>query len=80
LQIEVALRVELDPTVKRRTLQGDEFFEQAIHGASSALSGYRGNEDVGAILKDRLVWQPDPAMPPVTIELDPFFDDVTGEG
>src|SRR6266550_388499 len=41
LEVEVALRVQLNPAVKRRTLQGDEFFEQAIHGTSFVLSGHR---------------------------------------
>ena len=31
LQVEVAVRIELDPTVEGRPLQGDEFFEQPIH-------------------------------------------------
>jgi len=30
LEVGVALRVQLNPAVKRRTLQGDEFFEQAL--------------------------------------------------
>src|SRR6267378_5783037 len=41
LEVEVALRVQLNPAVKRRTLQGDEFLEQAIHGTSFVLSGHR---------------------------------------
>src|SRR3989442_8587166 len=41
LDVEVALRVQLNPAVKRRTLQGDELFEQAIHRTSSVLSGHR---------------------------------------
>src|SRR5713101_572522 len=45
LEVEVALRVQLDPSVKGRTLQGDEFFEQAIHGTSSVLCGYRAGSD-----------------------------------
>ncbi len=40
---------------------------------------WRLNEDVGAILTDRLVWQPDPEVPPLAIDLAEFFRDATGE-
>jgi len=40
-EVDVALRVQLDPAVKRRTLQVDESFEQAIHGTSFVLSRHR---------------------------------------
>src|SRR5687767_15939671 len=40
IKVDVALRVQRDPAVKRRTLQGHELFEQGIHRASSFESGH----------------------------------------
>jgi hypothetical protein len=40
---------------------------------------WRANEDVGTVLTDRLLWQPDTAMPPLTTDLTAYFGDVTGE-
>jgi Uma2 family endonuclease len=41
---------------------------------------WRAGEDVGTVLTERLVWQPDPAVPPLTIDLVEYFRDVTDEG
>jgi Uma2 family endonuclease len=41
---------------------------------------WRSSEDVGTVLTDRLVWRPDPAIAPLTIDLGAYFRDVTDEG
>ena len=41
---------------------------------------WRATEDVGAVLTERLVWQPEPAIAPFTIDLSEYFRDVTDEG
>jgi Uma2 family endonuclease len=40
---------------------------------------WRAGEDVGAVLTDRLAWQPDPGIAALTIDLDEYFGDVIGE-
>jgi hypothetical protein len=39
----------------------------------------RRHEDIGTVLTDRLAWQPDSAMPALTIDVAASFADVTGE-
>jgi Uma2 family endonuclease len=43
------------------------------------IERWRPGEDVGAVLTDRLLWQPDVAVPPLTLDLGQYFRDVTGE-
>src|SRR5260370_3346780 len=45
LEVEVTPRVQPNLAVKGRTLQGDEFVEQTIHGTSSVLSGHRAGRN-----------------------------------
>src|SRR5438552_1065260 len=59
LEVEVTLRVKPDPAVKGRTLQGDEFVERTIHGASSVLSSRRETDNRAKNGK----WAPN--LPPV---------------
>jgi Uma2 family endonuclease len=40
---------------------------------------WRAGEEVGAVLTDRLVWQPEPGIAPLTLDLDEYFGDVIGE-
>lgn len=66
---------------KRRLYQRQGLPEYWIVDVDArVVERWRGIHDVGTVLTDRLVWQPDSATPPLTIELDAFFDDVTGEG
>jgi Uma2 family endonuclease len=41
---------------------------------------WRTKKDVGTVFTDRLVWQPDPTMAPLTIDLAEYFREVTDEG
>jgi Uma2 family endonuclease len=40
---------------------------------------WRAGEDVGAVLTEHVVWQPNADVAPLTVDLDEYFQDVTGE-
>ncbi len=44
------------------------------------VESWRATEDVGTVLTNKLAWQPDPVVPPLEIELNAFFGDITGDG
>jgi Uma2 family endonuclease len=70
-----------DRLSKRRLYQRQGVPEYWIVDVDArVVERWRGIHDVGTVLTDRLVWQPDSATPPLTIDLDAYFDDVTGEG
>jgi Uma2 family endonuclease len=72
--------VRTDRVRKRRLYQSRGVPEYWIVDVDTqVVERWRANEDVGAVLTDRLTWQPDPATPSLTIDLAGYFDAVIGD-
>lgn len=70
-----------DRLAKRRLYQRESVAEYwMVDVDARVVERWRASEDVGTVLAERLVWQPDPAMAPLTVDLSGYFRDVTGEG
>jgi Uma2 family endonuclease len=69
-----------DRTIKRRLYQRAGIPEYWIVDLEARLVElWRPSDDRPEMLEDTLSWRPDPAVPPLTIELPDFFRRVLGE-
>jgi Uma2 family endonuclease len=82
----LAVEVVSPSTIRTDRLRKRRLYQQ--HGVpeywivdieAHVVERWRAGEDVGAVLTERLVWQPDASVAPLTIDLDEYFQDVTGE-
>ena len=65
---------------KRRLYQQHRVPEYWIIDVDArAIERWRPGEDVGAVLTERLVWQPDAGVAGLTLDLGEYFRDVIGE-
>ncbi len=65
---------------KRRLYQRQRVPEYWIVDVDNRrVERWRAGEDVGTVLTERLVWQPELAVTPLTIHLPEYFRDVTDE-
>ena len=73
-------RAKADRQAKRRLYQGQGVPEHWIVDLDSrVIERWRPEDERPEILTQRMEWQPDPAHPPVTIELERYFAEVLGD-